>query len=320
MDSARGHRENQISTVDDFDREGIGVHHVEEGSVEFDGHRTYYRVTTDARSKGRSARPLVVVHGGPGCTHDYLLNLTDLVSPDRSVIHYDQLGNGRSTHLPDRSDEFWTVELFLRELDRLLETLGVTDYDLLGQSWGGMLAAEHAVRRPAGLRRLVIANSPASMELWSAEAARLRAALPRAVQETLAAHEEAGTTNSPAYGEASAEYYRRHVCRVDPQPAEVARTFEWIATDPTVYHTMNGPTEFHVVGTLRGWSIVDRLPAVAVPTLVINGAFDEAGDDTVRPFVERIPNARWIRFDASSHMPHIEERRAYMAAVADFLN
>ncbi|MGW6461755.1 proline iminopeptidase-family hydrolase [Streptomyces sp. NPDC055078] len=294
-------------------------HRVEEGSVEFDGHRTYYRITTDTRSAGRSGRPLVVVHGGPGCTHDYLLSLTDLVSPERPVIHYDQLGNGRSTHLPDRPREFWTVELFLRELDRLLHTLGIGDYDLLGQSWGGMLAAEHAVRRPAGLHRLVIANSPASMELWSAEAARLRGTLPREVQDTLAAHESAGTTDSRAYREASAEFYRRHVCRTEPMPPEVARTFEWIDADPTVYHTMNGPTEFHVVGTLRGWSVVDRLPAIAVPTLVINGAFDEAGDDTVRPFAERIAGARWIRFEESSHMPHVEEREAYMTEVAAFL-
>src|SRR6201999_4148820 len=88
----------------------------------------------------------------PGCVHDYVLTVADLAQlTGRPVIHYDQLGNGRSTHLPDRGADFWTPELFLAELDSLLARLGVADgYHVLGQSWGGMLASEHAVRRPAG--------------------------------------------------------------------------------------------------------------------------------------------------------------------------
>ncbi|HEY0501736.1 MAG TPA: alpha/beta fold hydrolase, partial [Kutzneria sp.] len=140
---------------------------VTEGRAKFGEHETWYRITGELGSGGV---PLVVLHGGPGCTHDYLLRLTALAG-DRAVVHYDQLGSGRSTHLPESAPDFWTVELFLAELDNLLETLGIADrYALLGQSWGGMLAAEHAVRRPAGLRGLVIANSPASMHLWSAAA------------------------------------------------------------------------------------------------------------------------------------------------------
>lgn len=286
---------------------------VEEGTVSFNGHQTYYRIAGP-----RSGRPLVVAHGGPGATHDYLLSLTDLAH-DRPVIHYDQLGNGKSTHLPEKPASYWTVSLFVAELTNLLKCLGIVEYDLLGQSWGGMLAAEHAVLQPSGLRRLVIANSPAAMDLWIAAAASLRAQLPHRVQETLTAHEEAGTTDTPDYRAATEEYYRRHMCRTEPMPPEVKRTFDWMDEDPTVYHTMNGPTEFHVIGTLRDWSIVDRLHRVAVPTLVINGAYDEATDDTVRPFVARIPDARWVRFPDSSHLPHVEERSAYMAAVADFL-
>lgn len=80
---------------------------------------------------------------------------------------YDQLGCGRSTHLPHLrgNTDFWTVDLFLRELENLVEKLGVEDYDLLGQSWGGMLGSEHAIRQPKGLKKLIISNSPASMEL-----------------------------------------------------------------------------------------------------------------------------------------------------------
>ncbi|WP_016904440.1 proline iminopeptidase-family hydrolase, partial [Xanthomonas arboricola] len=214
-----------------------------EGYVEFRGYRTWYRITGDLRS---DACPLIVLHGGPGCTHDYVDSFKDLAANGRAVIHYDQLGNGKSTHLPDADPGFWTVGLFLDELQALITQVGLSQYALLGQSWGGMLAAEHAVRRPAGLRALVIANSPASMGLWRAAALRLRARLPEDIQAALDAHEAAGTLDDPAYRAASQVFYAQHVCRVLPWPAEVARTFAAIDADPTVYHAMNGPTEFHV--------------------------------------------------------------------------
>jgi L-proline amide hydrolase len=90
--------------------------------------------------------------------------------------------------------------------------------------------------------------------------------------------------------------------------------------DPTVYHTMNGPTEFHVVGTLRDWTIVDRLSAIRVPTLLVSGRHDEATEACVRPYAERIPDVRWTIFEQSSHLPHIEERPAFMRLVRDFLD
>lgn len=289
---------------------------VQEGYADFHGHQTWYRVTGELAS-GRL--PLVVAHGGPGCTHDYVDSFKDLAEHGWPVVHYDQLGNGRSTHLRGIDPGFWTVALFLDELDNLLRHLGIGQYVLLGQSWGGMLAAEHGVRQPAGLRGLVIANSPASMALWREAAAGLRAALPPEVQATLERHEAAGTTDSPEYRAASEVFYARHVCRVQPLPAEVARTFAAIDADPTVYHAMNGPTEFHVIGSLRDWSVIERLARIQVPTLLISGRHDEATPACVEPFDRLIPDARWRIFENSSHMPHVEEREACMATVAIFL-
>ncbi|MBA1261128.1 proline iminopeptidase-family hydrolase [Pseudomonas oryzihabitans] len=289
---------------------------VQEGYADFHGHQTWYRVTGELAS-GRL--PLVVAHGGPGCTHDYVDSFKDLAERGWPVVHYDQLGNGRSTHLRGIDPGFWTVALFLDELDNLLRHLGICQYVLLGQSWGGMLAAEHGVRQPEGLRGLVIANSPASMALWREAAAGLRTELPAEVQATLERHEAAGTTDSPEYRAASEVFYARHVCRVQPMPAEVARTFAAIDADPTVYHAMNGPTEFHVIGSLMDWSVIDRLPRIQVPTLLISGRHDEATPACVEPFDRLIPDARWRIFEHSSHMPHVEEREACMATVAVFL-
>jgi L-proline amide hydrolase len=289
---------------------------VTSGYATFRGYRTWYRVAGDLRA----GVPLVVLHGGPGCAHHYVLSIADLAGPQRAVVHYDQLGCGNSTRLPDEDPSFWTVELFLAELDNLLNHLGIAgEYDLLGQSWGGMLAAEHAVRRPAGLRRLVIANSPASMRDWREAAEKLRAELPSDVQETLERYEAAGDYDNPEYKSASDVFYARHVCRIVPNPPEVERTNQLIAEDPTVYRAMNGPNEFLVIGSLKDWSIVDRLHIVDVPTLVINGHYDEATDDCVRPYVERIPGARKVRFEHASHMPHVEERELYMNTVDAFL-
>ena len=291
---------------------------IREGRAPFRDYETWYRVTGDL--DGRKA-PLVVLHGGPGCTHDYVDSLKGVAATGRAVVHYDQLGNGRSTHLRDKGADFWTVELFLDELASLTRHLGIDGaYHVFGQSWGGMLGAEHAVTRPAGLRSLVIANSPASMRLWVSEANRLRELLPPEVQATLLAHEAAGTTTSPEYMAAVRVFYDRHVCRVSPWPDEVARTFAAIEEDPTVYMTMNGPSEFHVIGTIKDWSIVDRLDRIAVPVLLISGRHDEATPATVQPFADRIKDVRWEMFENSSHMPHVEETERCLQVVGDFLD
>src|SRR5437764_1350925 len=128
------------------------------GTGPFAHGETWYRVTGDlepggaGEAEGRGLAPLVVLHGGPGAAHDYTLRMADIAAATGlAVVHYDQLGCGRSTHLPDKGEDYWTVELFLDELQNLLQALGIgASYHLLGQSWGGMLAAEHAVRRPEG--------------------------------------------------------------------------------------------------------------------------------------------------------------------------
>jgi len=292
------------------------------GTAPFGEWQTWYRVTGDLEATLAAGRaPLVVLHGGPGATHDYTLRIARIAESGRAVVHYDQLGCGRSTHLPDQPADFWTVQLFLDELDALLSHLGIADrYAVLGQSWGGMLGAEHAIRRPAGLRALVIADSPASMELWVSEANRLREQLPSEVQATLLAHESAGTTDSPEYRAAEEVFYDRHVCRIVPNPPEVAASFAALDADPTVYHTMNGPSEFHVIGSLRSWSVVDEVSAIAVPTLVVTGAHDEATPATVQPFLDAIPDVRQEVFADSSHMPHVEEEEAYLQVVGAFLD
>ena len=278
---------------------------------------TWYRIVGDLDAGGV---PLVLLHGGPGAAHDYLEPLAEPGDfGGRACVLYDQVGCGRSQHMPDAPREFWSVELFCRELDALLAHLGIAGrYHVLGQSWGGMLGMEHAVRQPPGLRSLVVANSPASMRLWVQEANRLRELLPAAVQETLVRHEAAGTTDSDEYREAMMRFYERHLCRI-PFPEPLQRSFQQLEAEPTVYHTMNGPSEFHVIGTLADWDITERLGAIQTPTLVISGEYDEATPAVVEPLAAAIPDVRWELFNGASHSTHLEQPERFVETVAPFL-
>ena len=297
---------------------------VQEGTVPFppggDEAETWYRVTGELRPGDTTApAPLVALHGGPGATHDYLLSLADLAD-GRAVIHYDQLGNGRSTHFPDRGADFWTVDLFVQELHNLVDALGIAKrHHVLGQSWGGFLAQEYAFTHPEGLRSLVLADTAASFPDFVAECNRLRELLPPEVEATLRRHEEAGTTDDPEYEAACEVFYRRHLCRLDPWPEEVVSAFEWIQRDPTVYHTMNGPSEFHVIGSIRDWQSKDRLGEIDVQTLLVSGRHDEATPALQETLLAGIAGSEWVCFEESAHLPHVEERERFMQVVGDWL-
>ena len=292
---------------------------VSEGTIPFGEAETWYRVTGELRPDDATApAPLVVLHGGPGGTHDYLLSLADLAD-GRAVVHYDQVGNGRSTHYPDRGAEFWTVDLFVRELHNLVDRLGIAGrHHVLGQSWGGFLAQEYALTQPAGLRTLVLADTAASWADFATEAGKLRAELPEEVQATLAEHEAAGSYDDPEYIEACLVFYSRHVCRIE-WPPEVLATFEQLEQDPTVYRTMNGPSEFHIIGSCKDWQVKDRLHEIRVPTLLVSGRHDEATPALQRVLLDGIAGSEWVCFEESSHMPHVEERERYTRVVGDWL-
>jgi L-proline amide hydrolase len=208
----------------------------------------------------------------------------------------------------------------VRELHNLVDALGLRErHHVLGQSWGGFLAQEYALTQPGGLRSLVLADTAASFPDFLAACNGLRAELPPEVEATLRRHEAANTTDHPEYVEACNVFYRRHLCRLDPWPDEVVESFGWIDRDPTVYHTMNGPSEFHVIGSIKDWQVKDRLAELHVPTLIVSGRHDEATPALQQTLLEGIDGSEWVVFEESSHMPHVEERDRYMQVVGEWL-
>src|SRR5205823_11990937 len=128
-----------------------------------------------------------------------------------------------------------------------------------------------------------------------------------------------GTTDDPEDEEACMVFYKRHLCRLDDWPQEMVDSFGWIAKDPTVYHTMNGPSEFHVIGSIKDWQSKDRLGEISVPTLLTSGRYDEATPALQEPLRDGIPDCEWVLFEESSHTPFVEEREHYMQVVGDWL-
>lgn len=287
-----------------------------EGRIAFHDHQVWYAVVGEATAQpGRL--PLLCLHGGPGACHDYLESLAAMADDGRVVVFYDQLGCGNSDHPDDPS--MWTVPLFVEEVDVVRRALGLNRVHLLGQSWGGMLAIEYALTQPTGLASLTLASSPASMVQWVSEANRLRTDLPPDVQATLTRHEAAGTTHTPEYQEAMMAFYTRHVIRTQPMPEAVARSFAKLEAWPQVYHTMNGPSEFHVIGNLKTWDVIGRLPEIRLPTLVTSGRHDEATPLIAGTIQRGIAGSEWVQFAHSSHMAHVEEADRYCEVLKGFL-
>ena len=291
-----------------------------EGHLQLGGHRTWYRVVGQPESAAQRA-PVVICHGGPGATHDYVEPIAaQLHRSGRACVLYDQLGNGRSDHLPDADPSFWTVELFERELAALAAQLGIDGrYHVVGQSWGGMLALLHALERPPGLVSVVAADSPSSIPGFVAGCNELLDAMEPAVRDTIRAGERSGETSTPEFQAAVIEFYVRHLCRVQPWPDEVVRSFDALEADPTVYGAMNGPTEFTVIGTIRDFDITERLEEIDVPVLLVSGEHDEVRPHVVAAMHERLRFGERVLFEDSSHMPHIEEHQRFLDVVEEFL-
>ncbi|MFF9864092.1 proline iminopeptidase-family hydrolase [Streptomyces sp. NPDC013953] len=288
-----------------------------EGTVPFRGYRTWYRVEGEwpgARgTPGGGRLPLLVVNGGPGCPHDYLEDLAALAEGGRPVVFYDQLGCGRSDQPDD--PELWVMETFVDEVAAVRQGLGLDRVHLLGHSWGAQVLLEYALTRPPGVASLVLADPLASARLYEAEARRLKETLAPEVQEVIDRHEEEGVTDD-AYLRASMHFYRQWLCRLDPWPDHLMRSFANWRED--VYETMWG-AEWNVTGNLRDWDVTARLPELDLPVLLASGRHDVATPAVVRPLADGIRGAEWAIFEHSAHLPSAEEPERFREVVGSFL-
>jgi proline iminopeptidase len=280
-----------------------------EGYVDVPGGRIWYRIVG-----GGARTPLVLLHGGPGAPSYYLNPLAQL-GDERPVVFYDQLGAGRADKPTDVS--LWRVERFVEELATLRRTLGLEQVHILGHSWGTMLAADYMLTQPTGVRSLILASPALSVRRWLEDAATLKKTLPESAQAAIARHESAGTFDSPEYQSAVMEYYKRYLCRRDPWPEDVNRTFAELGQ--SVYGTMWGPSEFTATGSLRTYERAEQLKTLNLPVLFTTGRYDEATPATTEYYRSVVPGAQLKIFENSGHFTMQDEPDAYVDAIREFL-
>jgi proline iminopeptidase len=283
---------------------------IREGFVTVPGGRVWYKIV------GAGAGiPLILLHGGPGSTHWGMTPL-EALADERPVVLYDQLGCGKS----DRPDDLslWRVERFVAELHQLRQQLGLSQCHILGHSWGTMLAMDYYLAHPQGIVSLIMSSPCISIPRWLEDCAAYIRQLPPAVQETLARHQQAGTLETEAYKQATEEFYRRHVFRLDPLPPALVRGRE--SRGHNVYATMWGPNEFYMEGgNLKDYDRSDRLSTITVPTLFSCGRVDEAAPGTTEWYHSLTPGSQFVVYEHSAHMPHWEEPQRYLSVVREFL-
>lgn len=284
-----------------------------EDFMDFNGFKTWYAIYGDLQS-GKT--PLIVLHGGPGYPHHHLQNLSELAQNGYAVILYDQLGCGKS----DRPDdpELWTIQLFIDELNALRKELDLSEVNILGHSWGGTLALEYMFTKPQGVNKLVLSSPLVDTSLWVEECDKLKDLLPKGVAETMRQHENDGTTHMQAYADAYQVFQDNFLCRVKPQPEMMRLADEGAGVQ--VYNIMWGPSEAFATGKLKGWSALDRLREITLPTLLLSGKYDEATPRQMKLAHEGIAGAQWVMFEQSSHTSNIEEPDKYLTTVDSFLS
>jgi proline-specific peptidase len=287
----------------------------EEGLLDLRDGRVWYRREV-ASTADPEAMPLLILHGGPGAASYYVEPLAEGLAEHRPTIVFDQLGCGRSDQPDDPS--LWTLDRACAEVDDVRAALGLGHCHLLGQSWGGWLAIEYLCRGTSGVDRVVLASTSSSMPQFGAEARRLIGEMEPEHRDPLLRGLADGNHDDPAFVEASMEFYRRHVCRLDPWPEAFLRTAEELDGNQ-VYLTMNGPNEFTLTGTLRDWDRTPDLGRIDRPVLLTCGRFDEITPRCSETILAGIPDGRLRVFEASAHCAHLEEPEAYAEAVEAFL-
>ena len=282
----------------------------EEGHIDVPGGQVWYKVVGSGESV-----PLLTLHGGPGGGHDYLEPLNALAS-ERPVVFFDQLGCGKSDTPDDVS--LWRIDRFVDEVTAVRDALGLDRIHLLGHSWGGWLAIEYMLGAPSGVVSLTLASTSASIPQFVYEAGKLISELPREMAETMRRLEAEGDFENPEFEAGMMEFYKRHLCRLDPWPDPIMRSLENLDGN-IVYETMNGPTEFTVIGNMKDWNRIEKLGEIVAPTLITCGRYDELTPACSRTLRQGIMNSRMHVFERSAHMAHLEETESYLQILSEFL-
>ena len=266
---------------------------------------------------------LLLLHGGPGATHEYFEILGDFL-PDAGVelIYYDQLGSFGSDQPDDMS--LWDLPRFVEEVEQVRQALDLdaSNFFLLGHSWGGILGIEYALKYGQHLKGLIVSNMMSSIPAYNRYAQDvLMSQMDQSALARILEIEATEDYDNPEYEDLLMEhFYVFHVLRrpAEEWPECVVRSFDHI--NKQIYVHMQGPSEMGARGTLVEWDRFDDLPAIAVPALVIGAAHDTMDPDHLRAMAERFPNGQYLHCPEGSHMAMYDDTETYVTGLVDFLH
>ncbi|HEX6640442.1 MAG TPA: proline iminopeptidase-family hydrolase [Thermoanaerobaculia bacterium] len=265
---------------------------------------------------------VLLLHGGPGVTHEYL-EAFDSYFPAAGIeyYYYDQLGSYYSDQPTD--PELWELPRFVEEVEQVRQALGLdrSNFYLYGQSWGGLLAMEYALEYGQNLKGLVISNMMSSIPKYNEYATNvIMPAMDQAALAEIKQIEARGEYDQPRYMELLIpHHYVQHLLRMPPDqwPDGVNRAFKHI--NPAIYVSMQGPSELGASGKLVNWDRSADLGKISAPTLVIGARYDTMDPEHMKWMATQIPHARFLYCPNGSHMAEYDDQQTYFAGLIDFI-
>jgi proline iminopeptidase len=270
------------------------------------------------RSFGKGP-PLLLLHGGPGADHTDFLPYVFPLARDRRLILIDERGSGRSERLAD--PRAYTLDGMVEDIEAVRKAFALRRLDLLGHSFGGILAQAYTIRHPRAVKHLILAGTAASARTINADFRRIRSAQRRAVRDRLAAYEARGIFRQdgnyvPGYATLCARIYGPYLYRRGVYPIKPS---EYVSGWDVMREMWVRRTDFRIEGNLRGFDFTPRLRRLQVPTLVIVGDHDMVSLRSSRRLTESLPRAELRVMPRAGHMMFVDDSPTFNALVAAFL-
>lgn len=271
------------------------------------------------RFGNNKAIKILLLHGGPAMTHEYL-ECFESFFPGQGFefYEYDQLGSYYSDQPTDSS--LWQTPRFVEEVEQVRKAIGAdkNNFYVLGNSWGGILAMEYALKYQAHLKGLIVCNMMASIPRYDAYGKKLRETMRKSAVDSLMAYESLKQFEDSNYTRLlRTEFYNEHICRLPVWPDAVNRSFKHV--NYPVYLMMQGPSEFSVGGRLLNWDRWDDLKNIAVPTLMVGAKYDTMDPEDMKKQSEMVQKGRYLFCPNGSHLCMWDDQKIFMDGVIKFI-
>ena len=280
-----------------------------------------YHLWTNTQGEGDIH--LLALHGGPGGNHEYWEDAAEQLKKQGlnvQVTMYDQLGSLYSDQ-PDYSDheiakKYLTYEYFLDEVDEVREKLGLDNFYLIGQSWGGLLVQEYAVKYGQHLKGAIISSMVDEIDDYVKHVNALREkTLSKEAVDFMKDCEAKNDYSNPKYQEYVQVMNENYIDRKQPSKLYHLKDLGGDA----VYNAFQGDNEFVITGKLKDWHFRNQLKNIKVPTLITFGEHESMPLATGKKMAELIPNAKFVTTPNGGHHHMVDNPDVYYKHLADFI-